>query len=288
MSNSRFGLRTKKGLIRFLFREQPILDIYPNAAVAYSLRLLNSNYNGFCIRVRRSNDNAEQNIGFYGDLLDTTSLLTFVGANSGFVTIWYDQSGNANNATQTTSANQARIVNSGVLETENGKPTIRFDGSNDSYNVSQISNINTSSVSFYTVNRGNAQTGAAAGFFGIGATNTGMWISRRMFVERFTFLNNNQLFDIPNSMPNAGYNFGLFSVIKIFGVSANMFINGNFGASSFNTTLVGTFTNGNIIIGFFPGFQYFNGNISEQIVYMQDQNQNNIEISNNIKSYYGI
>ena len=69
------------------------------AASAYSLRKLNSDYTGAAIEVRRSSDNSTQNIGFTanGDL-DTTALKTFVGSGNGFITIWYDQSGNARNA----------------------------------------------------------------------------------------------------------------------------------------------------------------------------------------------
>lgn len=69
----------------------PILDTYPNAKAGYSLRLLSSDYTGFCIRVRRSSDNAEQDIGFDGNELDTSSLLSFCGVNSGYVTTWYNQ-----------------------------------------------------------------------------------------------------------------------------------------------------------------------------------------------------
>lgn len=104
-----------------------ILDIYTGAAAAYSLRKLSKTYTGAAIRVRRSNDNAEQNIGFtiFGTL-DESELSTFVGANSGFIATWYDQSGNARNATQTTAANQPRIVNAGVVEKINGIPSARF------------------------------------------------------------------------------------------------------------------------------------------------------------------
>jgi hypothetical protein len=41
-----------------------LLDTYSGAAVAYSLRKLSSTYNGSAIRVRRSSDNTEMNIGF--------------------------------------------------------------------------------------------------------------------------------------------------------------------------------------------------------------------------------
>jgi hypothetical protein len=58
-----------------------LLDDYPNSAVAYSLRQLRTAYTGAAIRVRRSSDNAEQDIGFVGGDLDTQSLLDFVGYN---------------------------------------------------------------------------------------------------------------------------------------------------------------------------------------------------------------
>ena len=61
---------------------QPLLlDLYPNAQVAYSLRKLRTAYTGSAIRVRRSSDNAEQDFGFVGNDLDTASMLDFVGYN---------------------------------------------------------------------------------------------------------------------------------------------------------------------------------------------------------------
>lgn len=105
-----------------------LLDEYSGAAAAYSLRQLSSSYAGSAIRVRRSSDNAEQDIGFVNNELDTASLLSFVGAGDGFVTTWYDQSGSSNNATQASAANQPRIVSGGSLILENGKPALNFDG----------------------------------------------------------------------------------------------------------------------------------------------------------------
>ncbi len=101
----------------------------PNPSpAAFSLRNLSSEYSGFAIRVRRSNDNTTQDIGFTanGDL-DTAALKTFVGANNGFVNIWYDQSGNLKNATQATLATQPQIVNAGVIYRRNGIPTVYFN-----------------------------------------------------------------------------------------------------------------------------------------------------------------
>lgn len=108
-----------------------LLDTYSGAAVAYSLRLLRAEYSGSAIRVRRSDDNAEQNIGFRNNVLDTSALTTFCGESDGFVVTWFDQSGNANNLTQSAESSQAKIVGEGSVILEDGKPTLEFDGSND-------------------------------------------------------------------------------------------------------------------------------------------------------------
>jgi hypothetical protein len=104
-----------------------VVGVAPTAA--YSLRKLDTAYAGKAINVRRSSDNTTSDIGFTasGDL-DTATLLTFAGSGSAYVTTWYDQSGNGVNVTQATQANQPRIVNAGVVETVNGRPSIMFLG----------------------------------------------------------------------------------------------------------------------------------------------------------------
>lgn len=98
----------------------------------YGLALLNSDYTGDCVTVRRASDNGTQNIGFDGQDLDIAALEAFCSGTDGFVTTWFDQSGNANNAVQTTASLQPKIFDSinGVI-LENGKPAIEFDGVDD-------------------------------------------------------------------------------------------------------------------------------------------------------------
>jgi hypothetical protein len=105
-----------------------VLAVAPSTA-AYSLRKLRNAYAGSAIRVRRSSNNAELDIGFTasGDL-DTAALLAFVGGGNGFVRTWYDQSGNGRNATQTTAGSQPQIVSNGTIEMQNGRPALRFNG----------------------------------------------------------------------------------------------------------------------------------------------------------------
>lgn len=112
-----------------------LLDFYTGAAIAYSLRKLRAAYFGNAIRVRRSSDNVEMDIGFLSDnTLDTSTLISFIGANSGSITTWYDQSGNGKNLTQTTSAEQPLIISSGTLITRNSKVSIRA-------NLQSLSNV---------------------------------------------------------------------------------------------------------------------------------------------------
>jgi hypothetical protein len=103
-----------------------LLDTYTGAKVAYAVTKLRTAYAGSCIRVRRDNDDAEQDIGFSGNNLDESALTTFVGANNAYVTTWYDQSGNGDNLTQATSTNQPQIVSSGTVIKTNTIASMNF------------------------------------------------------------------------------------------------------------------------------------------------------------------
>jgi hypothetical protein len=147
-----------------------LLDLYPNAAAAYSLRKLRTAYTGSAVRVRASTSGAEGDVSF--DVNSTISAsstvtVTAVGTsglsigqqvtfstfwNAGesnqnvFVTTWYDQSGNAQNATMSTQANQPQIVSSGVIVTQNGKPALQYDGINDGLNATVTGINNTTAL----------------------------------------------------------------------------------------------------------------------------------------------
>ncbi len=99
------------------------------ASAAFGLRKLSTAYTGYAVQVVRSSDNATQDIGFTvsGDL-DTASLKAFVGSNNATVSIWYDQSGNGRSLSQANISHQPVLVSSGVINRDNGHPTIRFTG----------------------------------------------------------------------------------------------------------------------------------------------------------------
>jgi hypothetical protein len=141
-----------------------LLDTYTGAAAAYSVRKLDKDYTGYCMKVRRASDDAEADIGFdsNGDL-DTAAIATHCGASAGYVSVWYDQAnigGTANNATQSTPSEQPQIYNGTAVITENGKPALDFPSPGGFQNTT-ISASSSDKVSMFSVA---AITGGSVGF----------------------------------------------------------------------------------------------------------------------------
>lgn len=107
--------------------------IQSNIQVCYTMRVKVETYTGPIIQVRRSTDNAKQD--FFSD--ETQTFLTtaaygqgqtyeawILGGATGFVTIWYDQSGRSNNLINSADNNtQPR------LSKQSGKWVVSFDNS---------------------------------------------------------------------------------------------------------------------------------------------------------------
>ena len=129
-----------------------LLDEYSGAAAAYSLRQLSSTYSGDAIRVRRASDNTEQNIGFVDNELDTTTLDTFCSGTNGFVTTWYDQSGNGRNVINSTASTQPKIYDSinGITKNANSNNAVQYI-SGDFLRLTSVTDISTANVEVYGV-----------------------------------------------------------------------------------------------------------------------------------------
>ncbi|TAJ67286.1 MAG: T9SS type B sorting domain-containing protein [Chitinophagaceae bacterium] len=105
-------------------------------AAVFSVRKVNSGYNGFAMLVRRKSDDAVKHIGFTaGGDLDTVALKNFVGTSvtdSGFVQVWYNQSGAVTkiDSAQLIPFRQPIIIGAGkVLRSgTNNRPTLIFNG----------------------------------------------------------------------------------------------------------------------------------------------------------------
>jgi hypothetical protein len=161
------------------FKNKGLLDAYPGAAAAYSLRNLSILQNPYIARVRRSSDNTESD--FTATQVSDGTLVAFVGAgNNGFVRTWYDQSGNGNHATQTTTANQPSIVSSGSLQTLNTKPALSFNGSShylSAHNVAAAFTGTDKPASAFHVSKANNNTSfMSVAALGNSATNNSLFI----------------------------------------------------------------------------------------------------------------
>jgi len=267
-----------------------LLTAYPGATAAYSVRKLSTTYTGAAIRVRRSSDNTESDIGFVGLDLDTTSLTSFVGSGSGFVVRWYDQSGNGNDFFINIATNQPTIINSGTLSVVNLKPAIKFDGSNDYYNMTNSISL-TGVISIFTVARltrnhttySRLLNGKNDQFVYIGTDasenivsgygNGASW-SQITANSATNWLNTQRLVSSLNNGTDSQF---VNNVAKTPRVSA---------FASFNNIFMlgGTYVTGtNNIFD-----QMWQGEVQELIIYPNYQISNNNGINTNIMTYYGI
>lgn len=123
-----------------------------------SLRKIVSAYSGAAIEVRRSSDNAVQDIGFVSGVLDETALLSFVGPGDGFVSKWYDQNG-IKHFVQATNSMQPKIVASGVVIKEGGTPVIDFVGGGKKLSASSGISLSDKRCSIYVALKSGNTTG---------------------------------------------------------------------------------------------------------------------------------
>lgn len=188
------------------------LNVYSDALVVYSLKKLISTYSGYCIKVRRSSDNAELDIGFVDNNVDTLTLLTFVGASSAYIVTWYDQTINGINLTQSTAVNQPLIIASGVLPIV---PSAVFDGVDDYLIQPYQNNLNFSKSENFTLSYWvrittsdsyqfitYAQTASATGGFGVYLLNNNILIGFASSLSNSRYL----LLATFNKLPNSWYN----------------------------------------------------------------------------------
>jgi hypothetical protein len=268
----------------YFTQNTPLLDTYSGAAGAYSLRKLSSSYSGSAIRVRRSSDNTEQDIGFnvFGEL-DTVSLLAFAGASgNAWVRTWYDQSGNSNDATQTTTSNQPKIVSNGTVETFNGKPSVRFINASTTY-LDVVEFAVESTMTYFDVHKANGfrnvwspdrnenATLADSTNFVLGAFYDGLTASIGGVLKAPETANDTQAERLVYWLRD--------------GANSELGLNGT-------TALTGTqlsSANNRIRIGTKSGLQSpFDGHFSELIAYPSDQSANRTNIESNINTFYSI
>jgi hypothetical protein len=221
----------------------------------------------------------------YGETGDTNvrvkNIVVTQTTGSGFVTTWYDQSGNGNNATQTDTDKQPAIASNGSLVT-NG---IHFDGSDDSLSSSSGFNFTSSDdLSVFSVFDLDVGTGQHPIVSQEDGTGTGRSFLEVKGENVTSFLGGSeQTFGSAGSAQNI--------ITIIYDDSANTldaFKDGSQSGSQ-KTSITAEAASGALNIGINkPGSQFFDGKISEVIIYLSDQTDNRGSLETNINSYYSI
>ena len=256
-----------------------LLDTYSGAAAAYSLRQLRRGYTGDAVRVRRSSDNAEADIGFSNNELDTTALAAHCGSNYGFVKTWYDQSGNANDATQSTTANQPKIYDgtTGVV-TDNGKPAVDFDGTDDALSAGSV---DVATMTISVVHTMDSTSDQKRPFVVKGAVNG----AKDSFAQAGDFtLRYDGAFSPKTQTPSTGTQYLRFSLRSTSAQTDH--VNGTSNVNDTKTlpNIEGTYSIGNAIALTVT----FDGRIQEAIAWESDQSSNRTGIESNINTFYSI
>jgi hypothetical protein len=269
-----------------------LLDDYPNAAAAYSLRKLDKDYTGSCIRIRRVNDNAETDIGFVNNYLDTNAISSFIGTNESRVTVWYDQSGNGRNATQSVAANQPYIsVTGGIITTMNATAGFIRKGLVINTNIRLINNFSTISqpiTTFSLIRYDNAAGNAGVIYDSYNNTQSALY-------NKGTTESPNQKYTLAagtalSGTTNMNTNINIISALHN-STSSNIYINGgldasgNAGTNGLNGLSIGNLRGNPSPIA---GGYVLGGRIGELIIYGSNQSSNRTGIESNINSYYGI
>lgn len=252
---------------------------------AWSNRKLSTSYSGFANEVRRSSDNAASNVGFSEMDYDAVSLTAYVGANSGFIKTWYDQSGNGRNLTQATNSNQPRIRNSGTNDLINSRLTIKGSNTNQASLGGSIGSVSTTTLTivvvlsvpaFVTGNRRVVSTNQSGNNdYGNSSTfNINQHTTNGIMVNQNTNLTTTLNANTP-SVLTAIWN----------GSTLKIRINGTEVASASNTSTIIV----NDIDFFGATFSYGDFSISECVMYSRALNSTELGIiEGNMGAYYGI
>jgi hypothetical protein len=252
-------------------------------AAAYSLRNLSTTYTGNVVDVRRSSDDAEDS--FTATEVADGTLTDWVGVgNDGFVTQWYDQSGNDNHATQGTNASQPKIVDGGVLVSDG----ISFNGTSQQLAVAGNTVITASAAGTYSAFSVQTINTDEAGYLYGNGNNTTTGTALYANSDSTYVLTNGSDASRDKIARTLGKN--LLSAVYASG-RANLLVNATgtdaeSGTYAFNA---GTedFTIGNRPNGTAAATR-LNGSIREIIVYNSDQSANRTAIEANIGETYGI
>ena len=195
----------------------------------------------------------------------------------GFVTQWYDQSGNANHATQGTDASQPKIVDAGSLVSGG----IDFDGVDDTLTLSSPLGI-TSTASHFAVTNLNS-TGTTDTFFDNRDSSTDGYSIRTNDASNINFDWLSSDAEVARVSGEGLYYFNKTSSQAQSGANGGTLVTASDSGSISVTTVprIGARS-------FTSALNFFGGTINEFIIYGSDQSDNRTAFEANIGETYGI
>ena len=261
-----------------------LLDTYTGAAAGYSTRRLASSATNL-MRIREDAGDTETDIGYdSNNELDTAAIATHCGTANGFVVTWYDQSGNSNNATQSTSGSQPQIYNGTSVITQNGKPAVTFNS--DKLVKSSITNTDLCTTNAHTSVTVFNDT-SSSGFKGVWGTDDRVID----FVTRLGNTNWQYSYDSDSTPELRGYtaaasDYNRQNLSTVYKGSTNGYwrLNGSQIDSGAGGTTVNTGTT-NLELGESVNLA-FTGNLQEVISWPTDNYDNRTAIESNINSEF--
>ena len=228
--------------------------------------------------------NKDGNITFAGDnsekIIIKNIVITSIDEN-GFVDTWYDQSGNVNNAIQSASGNQPKIVNSGSLVALSGVPAISFDGSDLFACVNPSSGpfafspsgdflaVTVSKIS--TGNLLDTRDGGSDGFF--------LQQGGSDFRHRYNG---------DGSINVSGNDQHIVATAELNGTTLTAYKNGSSVGTDTVTAGLSTTTATTIGRTPFTAGNFIEGSVQEIILYDTDKSANRVALETNIINHYGI
>jgi hypothetical protein len=271
-------------------RYKPQLGIYTGAILIYSLRKIDATDTKPAITVRRGSDNIQKDIYFDASgNLDIATLLAFAGSGDAFIVTWYEKSGNNKDARQTIAIDQPKIVSSGTLITQGGKPALYWNGTNKGLLTNNtLSGISLVS-SFWVATPENPISSNGLGFIWAEDSNTlGRWgalgydANSKVYAERSGAL----VITLGGTGTSQTARYLDSRVISLSSVS--IYKNGSLLTSA-STSAYGNRNSSTFTIGhraYSTSFSQFKGYLQEVILFPSNLARSTIE--SDINSYYSI
>ena len=195
----------------------------------------------------------------------------------GAVTTWYDQSGNGNDATNSTESEQPLVVSGGTLVEENGKAALDFDGVNDHLDVGITL---TSGFHTFYLHQSTKTSGFEYLFY-----NAADQIRLYDYLWR-PFINS---VNYPSGMPNDGFDARyLWEFARDDSANIRNYRNGSQDAFSSGVPIAGVDGAPFTIDSIGAISNTIQGSVQEIIIFNSDQSTNRTGIEENINSRFNI